>query len=168
MAMRDQTTFTLLLLATSAIAACESDTEARVQYGASLTGDKERPAVVTMSGTGTFAATVSGGAVLTYTLDFQGLSSNAVAANIRGAASDTDTASVIVDLDNVPATLGSGTATLGGTSGSASGTFRLTGSVAPGFGADSLRKLMDAGLLYVNVETTSYPAGEIRGQIRKQ
>jgi hypothetical protein len=147
---------------------CESETEARVIYGATLTGDKVKPAAVTTGGSGTFALTVTGGAVFTYTLDFQNLSSAAVAANIRGPAADTDTAVVVVDLNNVPATLGSGSATLGGTSGNASGTFRITGAVAPGFGADSLRKLMDAGLLYVSVETANNPAGEIRGQIGRQ
>ena len=148
--------------------ACESETEATVQYGATLTRDTVKGASVTTSGNGTFALTVTGGAVFTYQLDFANLSSAAIAANIRGPASDTDTAVVVVDLNNVPSSLGSGTATLGGTSGGATGTFRITGTVAPGFGADSLRRLMDAGLLYVSVETANNPGGEIRGQISRQ
>lgn len=148
--------------------ACESDTEATVDYGAALSGANVKPTPVTPAGTGTFSATVSGGAVLTYTLAFQSLTSAAMAANIRGPVSDTGSANIIIDLSSVPATLGSGSVTLGGTNGSGSGTFNLTGTVAPGFGADSLRKLMDAGLLYVSVETANNPAGEIRGQISRQ
>jgi hypothetical protein len=148
--------------------ACESDTEATVAYGAALTGASVKPTPVTPAGSGTFSATVTGGAMLTYTLDFQNLTSAAVAANIRGPVSDTGSADVIIDLNGVPSTLGSGSVTLGGTSGSGSGTFNLTGMVASGFGADSLRKLMDAGLLYVSVETANNPAGEIRGQIGRQ
>ena len=160
-----------ILVALAAIAlwtACESETEATVQYAAQLTGGSVKPAAVSTGGSGAFALTVTGGAVLSYNLDFQGLSSAATAANIRGPAADTDTAKVIIDLSSLPATLGTGSATLGGTSGGAVGNFRIAGTVAPGFGADSLRRLMDKGLLYVSVETANHPGGEIRGQISKQ
>jgi hypothetical protein len=33
---------------------------------------------------------------------------------------------------------------------------------------DSLRKAMDAGLTYVNVHSSQFPGGEVRGQIVKQ
>jgi hypothetical protein len=148
--------------------ACESDTQATIEYGAALTGAKVKPTPVSTTGSGNWTMTVTGGATFSYSLDFQNLTSAAVAANIRGPVSDTGSADVIIDLNSVPATLGSGSVTLGGTSGTGSGTFTITGTVAPGFGADSLRKLMDAGLLYVSVETVNNPTGEIRGQISRQ
>lgn len=159
----------MLLLAAAVLAvACESETEATVNYGADLSGAHMRPAVVPVAGNGTFAGTVTGGAVFAYTVRFSGLTSAATAIEIRGPAADTDTAAVLLDLSAVPATLGSGSTTLGDVSGDAAGTLRMSGTVAPGFGADSLRRLMDAGLLYVMVETANNPGGEIRGQISRQ
>jgi hypothetical protein len=41
-------------------------------------------------------------------------------------------------------------------------------SITTTVNGDSLRKLMDAGLTYVNVHSQQFPGGEIRGQIAKQ
>jgi CHRD domain len=158
----------LTVLAIAAVVSCESSTEAKVAYGASLTGAKVKPTAVTSGGSGTFTATVSGGSAMRYDLTFQGLSSGATSATIRGPASDTGTAEVLIDLNQIPLSLGSGTITLGATSGAAQGNIDLTRNVSAGFSGDSLRKLMDAGLLYVEIATSVNPGAEIRGQITKQ
>ena len=64
------------------------------------------------------------------------------------------------------------TITLGATSGSASGSINLATQAATPpsltISGDSLLKAMNAGQAYVNVHTSQYGAGEIRGQIVKQ
>jgi hypothetical protein len=44
----------------------------------------------------------------------------------------------------------------------------LTLAITPTVSGDSLLKLFDAGMVYVNVHTPSNGGGEIRGQITRQ
>lgn len=83
---------------------------------------------------------------LTVDLDFSGLTGNASAAHIHGFAPPGSNAGVLVGL------------TLSGTT---SGT--ITGSWAPGsqVAVDNLFN----GLTYINLHSSSFPGGELRGQL---
>lgn len=159
-----------LALAAAAIliASCESTTEAEFTYRATLTGASERPLPVTSSGSGSFTATITGGTTLSYTITFSDLSNAAVAAHIHGPANSNEAAGVILDFGSIPTSLGSGSLALGATSGTGSGTITLSGNLGTGITGDSLRKLFDAGMAYVNVHSQANPGGEIRGQITRQ
>lgn len=157
-----------LALACSVFGSCESITEviAHEGYSATLTGAAVRPDSVVTNGSGTFEATLtSDTTVMTFDLTYEGLSAPATSAHIHGPAVDTVAADVLVDFDALPAG-GSGTLLLG-TSGSASGSIDLARDVTASVSGDSLRKLLQAGLLYVDVHTATHSGGEIRGQLRR-
>lgn len=160
------------LLCLLLLTACERITESpqRQPVGAELGGAFVRPTAVTTTGQGRFTAAIEalhGDAVMDYSLDFSALVGKAVAAHLHGPASGTDIGSILVDLAAPPAG-SSGTISLGGTFGSASGTLDLRTAITAAVSGDSLHKLLDAGLVYVDVHTDSASAGEIRGQIRKR
>lgn len=144
--------------------ACDSSTEAKVSYAASLSGANEVPAV-TSSGTGSFTATLDANNVLTYSLTFSGLNSSATLAHIHGPASTTVSTGVLVDFNNAAA---GRIITFGAPSGSGSGTIDLKLAATATVSGDSLRKLFDLGLTYVNIHSATSGGGEIRGQIVRQ
>lgn len=149
-------------------AACESSTEAKLVYTASMTGGQETPAVTTTA-TGSFSATLDQSTnIMTYTLSFTGLGTNATLAHIHGpAAVGVGPAGVLVNFDEAASAR---TITLGAISGTGSGTINLAPSavITATVDGDSLRKLFDLGLLYVNIHSVTNGGGEIRGQITKQ
>lgn len=166
-----RTTMACALLGTSLVA-CESLTEApqRQPLGAELTGGAVQPDSVATTGKGTFSATLralSRQVAMEYSLTFSGLVGNATAVHLHGPASADNVGTLLADLAALPAG-SSGTATLGGTSGSAQGTLELGAGISPAVTGDSLHVLLDAGLVYVDIHTSTRPDGEIRGQIRKQ
>jgi hypothetical protein len=156
------------------VAACGSDTDRSttsppvsnvVTFTAALTGSKENPAN-TSQGTGTFLATldtVTG--AFTYDVSFQGLTSGVTLGHIHGPASPTTNASPIIDFKS----LAGATFTLGATSGAAHGstTLNAANQLTSLINGDSLKKLMLAGLTYVNIHTTQNGGGEIRAQLTK-
>ena len=155
-----------LLLACALAGGCESLTTLVVTetFIASLNGAKVKPTAVQTSGTGTLTVTSSSDtSALRYDLTFSGLSDAATAAHIHGPAVDSAVAGVLVDFAALPQGR-QGSIQLG-TSGTASGSFDLNLNVTPTVTGDSLFKLLQAGLLYVDVHTASNSAGEIRGQI---
>ena len=161
---------TLVTMASIAtVLACDSSTSTNdPTYATSLAGSKENPAV-TSSGSGTFTATINSSNIMTYSLSFTGLSSNSTGAHIHGPATATQNIGVLVNFAALPS---GGTATtpltLGATSGATAGTLNLATAINTTVSGDSLRKLLDLGLLYANVHTTTNGGGEIRGQIAKQ
>ena len=161
---RTLTAFTVAVVAT--VTACESTTETKVTYKATLTGAQEVPTVST-SGTGTFNATLDQGSnILTYTIAYSGLGSAATMAHIHGPAAATVSAGVLVDLATSATT---GRQLTLGTAGSGSGTINLSvGAVFAGVSGDSLQKLLDSGNAYVNIHSVNNGNGEIRGQIVRQ
>jgi hypothetical protein len=155
------------LAAVAVTTACESTTETRITYTATLTGAQEFPPVTT-SGSGTWSATLDQSTnILTYNLVYSGLGTAATLAHIHGPAAVGVNAGVLVDFAT-DATLGR-TLTLG-TSGSGSGTVNMAATtiISGTVTGDSLRKLMDSGNAYVNLHTVTNGGGEIRGQITRQ
>lgn len=144
-----------------------------ITYVANLAASNEvlangSSAGVVSSGTGTWTGVLNPTTnVLTWTMTFSGLTTNSTASHIHAQAPTTTTAGVVLNF----ATFAGSTISLGGTSGTASGSINLSTAVA-GTGltisGDSLLKAINAGQAYVNVHSTQYGAGEIRGQIVKQ
>lgn len=154
------------------VAACESLTETaqRQPMGADLTGGAVKPTAVATPGKGSFAAmlrALSGDATVDYTLAFSGLVGDAIAVHLHGPATADNVGALLVDFAALPAG-STGTLTLDGVTGQASGTLDLRGGITPAVSGDSLHRLLDAGQVYVDVHTDSATAGEIRGQIRKR
>ncbi len=123
-----------------------------------LNGANERPNPVTTSANGAALFTRNGTSV-TYTVTYQGLASTPTGAHIHGPAGLTATAGVMVDLVKQTQTSNSGVLT---------GTFTATDirgiSGQPPIALDSLMTLLRTGNAYVNVHSSTFPGGEIRGQ----
>jgi hypothetical protein len=155
-----------------ALSACESLTETaqRQPLSATLSGDSAKPTAVSTGGEGTLTGALSylnGTGSFEYTLSFSGLAGNATAVHLHGPAEAGSVGDLLVDLASLPPG-STGSTTLGGTAGSAQGRLDLTVPMTATVRGDSLHVLLDAGLVYVDVHTSTHSAGEIRGQIRKR
>jgi hypothetical protein len=178
----------ILFLATAGTVlavACGDDDEAVapivvskiVNFTATLTPAGELGANVQSTGSGTFTATLDTSTnVFTYTATYTGLTSNVSLGHIHGPfilGGTANTAAAILNFD--PAASGAApNAVFGGlrsaTSGTATGTITLTATttITPTINGDSLKKLLLAGNTYVNIHTTTYGGGEVRGQISRK
>jgi hypothetical protein len=153
----------IMLAATlTLVSACSSKSPLTYQgntviYQATLKGSNETPPNAEVSsGTATF--TMSGNS-MGYTVYVTGLTGPAMMAHIHLGATGVK-GNVIYPFAVLPG-LSTGTIT--------TGTIDLTQSIFNGtISGDSLKTLFNNGNIYVNVHTTMYPAGEIRGQIIKQ
>lgn len=142
------------------------NTNVLVTFKATMNGPSEVPAT-TSAGTGTFTATFDTSTkIFTYDVTFTGLTSAAILAHIHGPATTTQAAGTTVDFSS----LAGATFDLGGTLGKGHGAVVLSAStsITSGMNGDSLKKLLFAGLTYVNIHTANNSGGEIRGQIIKQ
>jgi hypothetical protein len=157
----------------SVVAACGDDTTTTEQptnlvtYKATLTGGAERPTPVTSPGTGSFTGTYNPSTgLLSYTVTFTGLGAPSTLSHIHGPGTAEQAVGVLVNFQ----TVGNVLFVPGPTSQTYNGAILLTASnaITTTVSGDSLRKLIDAGLTYVNVHSSTYPGGEIRGQITKQ
>src|SRR5262249_14995060 len=110
----------------------------------------------------------------TWSFTFQGMTSNVSLGHIHGPyvlGGGTNSAGVILNFDPAAAPLGATNVTFTGlkaaVNGSGGGTITLAGSQVLGNGvsADSMKKLLLAGNVYVNIHTPTNGGGEIRGQI---
>jgi hypothetical protein len=131
--------------------------QAQFQFSANLTPAGDGGGART--GTGTFLLTLTG-TTMTINGNFSGLSANSTAAHIHGPSGPLPgTASVLYDFT----ASGLGLATLGSTAGTINGTFGL---VAKGTYTVAQQVTdLQAGLWYLNVHSTAFPGGEIRGQV---
>jgi hypothetical protein len=166
----------LPLLVMGAISACSDDSTnppANIVYKATLTPGAEvlqngSSAGVVSSASGTWIGTLDPSSnTLTWTMTFQGLTSNAIQSHIHGPAPATTTANVVLNFQTLPGS----NLTTGATSGGSTGSLSILAAAAPTaltISGDSIKKLMDAGQAYVNVHSDNYKAGEIRGQITRQ
>jgi hypothetical protein len=114
------------------------------QFGATLNGAAEVPAVVTDATGSAILNVVSN--VVNYTVTYTNLSSAPFAAHIHGPSDTAHGAGVLIGLSGVPAT----------TSGTFSGSFTAT--------TQDLFYIL-SGLTYVNIHTANHNDGEIRGQL---
>lgn len=179
-----QTRTRVLTIAAAAVTAvaCGSDKTTQpvskiVTFAATLTPAGELGATLNgnPSGSGNFQATLDTSThVFTYTVTFSGLTSNVNNGHIHGPfvlGGTSNSAGVVLNFNPsvVPGVTFTGLNSA--TSGSASGTVTLTAANTFGNAAvhgDSIEKLLLAGATYVNIHTTTNPAGEIRAQILKQ
>jgi len=154
----------------AAVAACESSTEiaGNVRYAGLLTGAKEVPATASTA-TGQVLVEVSSNGTLSYSLTWSGLTGAATGAHIHGPADSTQTAGVLIDFSALPAGSYQASPNVMTASGSSSGNVNVAGSavITGTVSGDSLVKLLNAGLLYVNVHTVANVNGEIRAQLKK-
>jgi len=123
---------------------------APVAMSAGLSGYNERPSPAATSGSG-FATLALVRDQLTLALTYENLLSPATMAHIHGPAGFTGSAGVLVDL----APLNGGAF---GTAGSLSGTVTLP--------VPTLLNVIDTQT-YINLHTTNYPGGEIRGHLMR-
>lgn len=125
---------------------------------AQMNGANERPNANPSLANGA-AVFVRNGATVSYTVTFQGIASAPTGLHIHAPATAAQTSGIIVDLLTTPQP---------NTSGVLTGTFNASNirSIAgqPPISMDSLFVLLQAGNAYVNVHSTTYPGGEIRGQ----
>lgn len=132
-----------LLAGVLSAALCAVSAAQTVLLGASMDGVEEG---VASSGSGSALLTLdtaTGGVMITGT--YTGLGSNQTFAHIHGAAPRGMTAGIVLTLNGT-----------GGTTGSFSG----SGVLSPAQMTDLLN-----GLHYVNIHTSNFPLGEIRGQL---
>ena len=162
----------IALLAAGILTACggsKSTQPSNITFVANLTGANERPTPTNSTATGTWTGVLNTQTnVMTYTLNFSGLSANSIGAHIHAQSDANGTANVAL---NFASFAGATTPfTSGSTSGSATGTVNMSGGTVTGLAitGDSLLKAMNAGMAYVNVHSSNFTGGEIRGQIVRQ
>lgn len=170
----------VLAAATVALAACGSDSTTTppvskiVNFTATLSPANEPSVTGNPTGSGTFTATLDTSTnVFTYNATFSGLTANASLGHIHGPftpGGSSTSAGVILNFDPAVTSGVTFTGLKTATSGTASGTVTLNSSLqlTSAVNGDSLRKLILAGLTYVNIHTATNPGGEIRGQITKK
>jgi hypothetical protein len=139
---------------------CESFTEVLgpIPYTAELSGTAVRPGTVTTDATGTLTASLDQRtSQWSYTVGWRTLSSAPTSVHLHGPADASGVAEVLADLHN-------GETELTPTS-AATGVLDFSVAVTPTVSGDSLRKLLNAGQVYVDVHTLNNSDGEIRGQL---
>ena len=158
--------------AIAAIAGCESSTEvdANSHYAGVLNGAKEKPAATTSTATGQALVIVNPSGTLSYSVTWAGLTGAPTGAHIHGPADSNNTAGVLIDFTALPAGSYQASANVMTATGSSSGNVNVKTAavITATVSGDSIMKLLNAGLLYVNVHTAANAAGEIRAQLKKQ
>lgn len=163
------------LLATFAVclavvAACESSTDVtpNARYAGFMNGAKEVP-VTTSTATGQALVEVNSSGTLSYSVTWSGLTGAPTGAHIHGPGDSTLNAGVLINFAALPAGSTQPVANAMTATGSSSGNVNIAGTavITTTVNGDSLRKLLDAGLLYVNVHTAANGGGEIRAQLKR-
>ena len=134
---RTQGLYLGLLVATSLLAPSAS----AQNYTVSIDGSQPVPPTGSPA-TGAGTMTLDGAKILSWNISFSGLTSTETAAHIHGPAPVGSNAGIQIGL-------GTGNPKVGS-----------SGPLTPTQEAD-----LNAGLYYVNIHSTSFPSGEIRGQI---
>ena len=135
------------------------------RFSASLAGGNEVPPI-NSAGTAAFEMTIRD--TITFSLTFSGLSSPLVVSHLHFAPSKV-AGGVMIFLcggGNQPACPAATSGTITGTITAAN----VTGPGAQGITAGDLTSALEAvrdGLSYANMHTTSFPGGEIRGNVQR-
>jgi plastocyanin len=131
----------------------------QTSFAAALSGANERPTPSTSTGTGAASFRRVGESV-SYVITYQGLTGAPTGAHLHGPASSSQVADIIVEFS---------VAGQASTTGVLSGTFTASAirgvNGQPPMTLDQLVALLNGGNSYVNVHTTQFPGGEIRGQV---
>jgi hypothetical protein len=145
--------------------------EGNVSARAKLSGFQENLPKLT-EGTGTFEATVSGG-TLSYKLTYSGLGSDAFMSHIHFAQPGVNGGVFIWLCGSATAPGPAGTPTCPAKGGTVTGKVSATAvqsleaaqNLKAGDWAGAVR-ILNSGDAYINVHTTNFPGGEIRGQVK--
>jgi hypothetical protein len=135
------------------------------RFSASLAGANEVPPI-NSAGTAAFEMTISD--TITFSLTFSGLSSTLVVSHLHFAPTKV-AGGVMIFLcggGNQPACPAATSGTINGTITAAN----VTGPSAQGITAGDLTSALEAvrdGLSYANMHTTTFPGGEIRGNVKR-
>jgi len=135
-------------------------------FSASLLGDNEVPPI-NSTGAATFHMENNNG-VITFTMTFSGLSSNLVVSHLHFAPTKV-AGGVMIFLcggGNQPACPAATSGTFSGTIVASNVTGPTSQGITPGNLTAAL-EAVDDGSSYANIHTTNFPAGEIRGQVRR-
>jgi plastocyanin len=124
-------------------------------FMALLNGPNERPTPTTSTGTGAAAITLNGTTV-NYTVAYQGITGAPTGLHIHSPGGINAAAGISVDLLTTPQTTTAGVLT---------GTFNSANIRTAGVSLDSLLTLLRNGNAYVNIHSSTFPGGEIRGQV---
>lgn len=139
-----------VLAAGALLAVLSMPVTAQTHYYAYLSGQNERPTPNDSTATGFGTVTLFGPGNAFVTLEWEGLTGDAIAAHIHGPATPEQTASVTFGFWNPP------TGPVMPPSGSFSTHWPIT---------DQQLDWLRQGLLYMNIHTNQFRGGEIRGQI---
>jgi hypothetical protein len=135
------------------------------QFRASLSGFEETPATLSSAGSGRFTARIAG-STIEYELSYEDLVAVSAAHIHLGRPATSGGVSAFL-------CGGGGKPDCPAEAGTVSGTIvpsDVTGPAAQGIAAGEFDELVRAirnGATYVNVHTSAFPGGEIRGQIRR-
>lgn len=156
----------------AAVAACESSTEiaSSLNYAGVMNGAKAKPTAVTTTAAGQALVVLNSSGTLSFSVTWTGLSGAATGAHIHGPADSLNTAGILINFAALPAGSFQAAAPVMTATGSANGNVNVKGTavVTATVTGDSLVKLLNAGLLYVNVHTAANVGGEIRTQLIRQ
>ena len=140
-----------------------SVTTARADFTAiaTLTGDAERPTMTGSPGTGTATIVFEAGKDdILYAINFSGLENIALVSHIHvGPASGTGP--VVLPFTN----MGPPNATSGSFSGALTNVDIINQAISGLTDIAQIAAMIQAGNAYVNIHTSLFPAGEIRGQL---
>ncbi len=138
--------FAVVILVLNSCGKETADSDMLVQNGIALTGQQEVPPVATTGSGQLHLRYIKSTRTITYTIIWNGLTSNVTAIKFNGPASPGSVAKPVIELTGFPT----------GTTGSVSGDVTVDEAKVNDLLNDKW---------YLNIHTTKFPNGEIRGQV---